>query len=229
MDDDGNIVDGQGNIIIPSPNTPYQSNTGDAVKDTAANAIAAALGATQTAGLPASNFVSPAYQAALQAANAPLLRLVQAAANDPQFVTKMSALDSILSTLGTTIARVLGTAVSLGTFTPSLNDNEAALLDRARSAGITLDNNVFPSTPTAPTTPTTPVGPVAPIDGGVVDIVAPRPVTPVTPIDPLPEFPPGTFETAAAAAPGLAFPDLRVPAWGRTVPPACGSRHSRTG
>lgn len=67
----------------------------------------------------------------------PLVRLVQDAANDPAFVKALPSLEKSLASYGLSIARVLNTAISLGTYTPSLNPNEdIALRQKLESAGI---------------------------------------------------------------------------------------------
>jgi hypothetical protein len=114
----------------------------------------------------------------ITAANSgPLIRLVQAAANDPQYAVKLPAIEEALTAAGSSIARLFGAAISLGTYSPELNANEYQILkDKLASSNITLDDTgagagrgkVNPPTVTPSPTP------------------APAPVTPnITPLEDL--------------------------------------------
>ena len=114
----------------------------------------------------------------ITAANSgPLIRLVQAAANDPQYAVKLPAIEGALTAAGSSIARLFGAAISLGTYSPELNANEYQILkDKLASSNITLDDTgagagrgkVNPPTVTLSPTP------------------APAPVTPnITPLEDL--------------------------------------------
>jgi hypothetical protein len=65
-----------------------------------------------------------AYARALENANKPLLRLVQEAANDPNYVEKLDALEKSLFKTGTSISKVLGLGFELLTYSPELNKGE---------------------------------------------------------------------------------------------------------
>ena len=65
-----------------------------------------------------------AYARALENANRPLLRLVQEAANDPNYVEKLDSLEKSLLKTGTSISRVLGLGFELLTYSPELNKGE---------------------------------------------------------------------------------------------------------
>jgi hypothetical protein len=71
----------------------------------------------------------------------PLIRLVQAAANDPQYAAKLPAIEQALTAAGSSIARLFNTAISLGTYSPDLNSNEYQILkDKLASSNITLSD-----------------------------------------------------------------------------------------
>jgi len=85
---------------------------------------------------------SPGYAVALDRASPALYKVVANAANDPDFLKKLPAIERALNAVGSSVSKVLGSAISLGTFAPSVNTNENELLSRARQAGITLDADV---------------------------------------------------------------------------------------
>jgi len=93
------------------------------------NIIADELSQVGIAGaLPASE--TGVYSRALENANEKLIRLVKEAANDADYLKKLPALEDALAKSGTSISKVLGTGISLGTYTSELNSNESAELQR---------------------------------------------------------------------------------------------------
>ena len=80
------------------------------------------------------------YTTALERARQPLLRLVQDAANDPEFATKLPQLETTLKGMGTSIAKLLaitpaGVATSIATYLPELSPNERTELERRLNSG----------------------------------------------------------------------------------------------
>jgi len=150
-------LDADGNEVrLKDINTLFAGNT-----DYAAQATKL-LNSYDTAGLAA---VAAPAAGATAATNSPLLRLVQAAANDPNYATKLSALENVLTAAGSSIARVLGTAISLGTYSPGLNADEDATLKRLRDSGlVTIDDlKTSPATTLAPVTTKAPATTLAPV------------------------------------------------------------------
>jgi hypothetical protein len=137
-----------------------------------------------------------AYARALENANRPLLRLVQEAANDPNYVEKLDSLEKSLLKTGTSISRVLGLGFELLTYSPELNKGEMDYFksqefeNRLRDAEIQRLKQPLPRTDIQPgsrdvTTVNLPDGTIAPasvtapaVSPGTA-IVSPTPV--VTP------------------------------------------------
>jgi hypothetical protein len=137
-----------------------------------------------------------AYARALENANKPLLRLVQEAANDPNYVEKLDSLEKSLIKTGTSISRVLGLGFELLTYSPELNKGEMDYFksqefeNRLRDAEIQRLKQPLPQTEIQPgsrdvTTVNLPDGTIAPapatapaVSPGTA-IVSPTPV--VTP------------------------------------------------
>jgi hypothetical protein len=161
-------VDADGNEVrLDNINTLFAGNT-----DYAAQAQTL-LDSYDTAGLAA---VAAPASGATAATNAPLLRLVQAAANDPNYATKLSALESVLAKSGTSIAQLVRTGISIAganplnplnflTYTGNIDANEDATLKRLRDSGlITLDDlKTSPATTLAPVTTKAVVVTLAPV------------------------------------------------------------------
>ena len=97
-----------------------------------------------------------AYVRALENANKPLLRLVQEAANDPNYVEKLGSLEKYLFNAGTSIAKVLGTRLDLLTYSGELNKGEAEYFEsqefenRLRDAEIQRLKQPLPQTEIQP-------------------------------------------------------------------------------
>jgi len=136
-----------------------------------------------------------AYARALENSNQALIRLVKEAANDPAFLQKLPVLEDALTKAGTSISKVLGTGLSLGTYSTELNSNEQAELQkRLKDAKIEITLSPLPLTdvksfppvafvdvnkpePTPAPTPT----PEPAYDPSIVS-----PITPITPVSPKP-------------------------------------------
>jgi len=117
-----------------------------------------------------------AYARALENANQNLIRLVKEAANDVNYLQKLPELEDALTKSGTSISRVLGTGVSLGTYTPELNVNEEAeLQNRLKDAKVAI--TFSPLTPTDVNAPPPVVNVdltrTEDIDPRILDIVSP--------------------------------------------------------
>ena len=128
-----------------------------------------------------------AYARALENANRPLLRLVQEAANDPNYVEKLDSLEKSLLKTGTSISRVLGLGFELLTYSPELNKGEMDYFksqefeNRLRDAEIQRLKQPLPRTDIQPgsrdvTTVNLPDGTIAPAPA-----TAPAPAPAVSP------------------------------------------------
>ena len=87
------------------------------------------------------------YARALENANQTLIRLVKDAANDADYLKKLPELEDALTKSGTSIGKVLGTGISLGTYTSELMPNEDAEL-KARLKDAKIEITFSPLTPT---------------------------------------------------------------------------------
>lgn len=137
-----------------------------------------------------------AYARALELSNQALIRLVKEAANDPAYLQKLPALEEALVKAGTSLSKILGTGLSLGTYTSELNSNEQAELQkRLKDAKIEITLSPLPLTdpnagrvPVAPGVDLTKPEPTPePIPSPAPEpVYDPRIVTPITPITPAP-------------------------------------------
>jgi len=143
-----------------------------------------------------------AYARALELSNQTLIRLVKEAANDPAFLQKLPLLEDAFVKAGTSISKVLGTGLSLGTFTSELNFNEQEELQkRLKNAKIEITLSPLPLTdvksfppvafvdlnkpePTPEPEPTPAPTPEPVYDPRIVTPITP--ITPITPVSPAP-------------------------------------------
>ena len=120
-----------------------------------------------------------AYARALENSNQALIRLVKEAANDPAFLQKLPVLEDALVKAGTSISKVLGTGLSLGTYSTELNPNEQDMLQkRLKDAKIEITLSPLPLTD--PNAGRVPVAPGVDLTkpGEITEPIIPTPVTP---------------------------------------------------
>jgi hypothetical protein len=173
-----------------------------------------------------------AYARALENANKPLLRLVQEAANDPNYVEKLDALEKSLFKTGTSISKVLGLGFELLTYSPELNKGEMDYFksqefeNRLRDAEIQRLKQPLPRTEIQPgsrdvTTVNLPDGTIAPapatapapapaVSPGTAivtptPVITPRPSVAPAPV-PLPVIAPSTLPSTSPDAEPLPAP-----------------------
>ena len=169
-----------------------------------------------------------AYVRALENANKPLLRLIQEAANDPNYVEKLGSLEKYLFNAGTSIAKVLGTRLDLLTYSGELNKGEAEYFEsqefknRLRDAEIERLKQPLPRTDIQPgsrdvTTVNLPDGTTAPapatapaVSPGTAivtptPVITPRPSVAPAPV-PLPVIAPSTSPSTSPDAEPLPAP-----------------------
>lgn len=135
-----------------------------------------------------------AYARALENSNQALIRLVKEAANDAAYLQKLPALEDALVRAGTSLSKVLGTGLTLGTYSTELNSNEQAELQkRLKDAKIEITLSPLPLTDVKSFPPV-----------AFVDVNAPTPTpTPTPKPTPDPAYDPNIFTPITPVSPTL--------------------------